>query len=153
MRRICLLLPDNSFADDYQKIVFQNTVSFTGKNVACFGNLQVFNHRTNASSRNYDGQSQCKQTNFRIEIAKKSIDRICYFWSSSHFREIRKCPSFNNTRCEFNQGTFGFRWINKVSKGNTVLFQQDYFHRISTVDVHIALKEQSSNNHWKLLFF
>ena len=41
----------------------------------------------------------------------------------------------------------------RFPKGNTVLFQQDYFHRISTVDVHIALKEQSSNNHWKLLFF
>jgi hypothetical protein len=29
-------------------------------------------------------------------------------------------------------------------KTGTVLFGQDYFHRISTIDVHIAMKEQST---------
>jgi hypothetical protein len=29
-------------------------------------------------------------------------------------------------------------------KTGTVLFEQDYFHRISTIDVHIAMKEQSA---------
>lgn len=41
----------------------------------------------------------------------------------------------------------------RFPKGKGVLFQQDYFHRISTVDVHIALQEQSSKNDWSLLFF
>ena len=41
----------------------------------------------------------------------------------------------------------------KFPKGKGVLFQQDYFHRISTVDVQIALQEQSSHNDWGLLFF
>ena len=41
----------------------------------------------------------------------------------------------------------------RFPKGKGVLFQQDYLHRISTVDVHIALQEQSSQNNWELLFF
>ncbi len=38
-------------------------------------------------------------------------------------------------------------------KTGTVLFGQDYFHRISTIDVHIAMKEQSAWKGFELLFF
>lgn len=41
----------------------------------------------------------------------------------------------------------------RFPKGKGVLFQQDYFHRVYTVDFHIALQEQSSDNDWGLLFF
>lgn len=41
----------------------------------------------------------------------------------------------------------------RFPKGKGVLFQQDYLHRISTVDVHIALQEQSSDHNWELLIF
>jgi hypothetical protein len=41
----------------------------------------------------------------------------------------------------------------KFPKGNTVLFSQDYFHRISTIDMHIALQEWASNHDVELLFF
>ena len=41
----------------------------------------------------------------------------------------------------------------RLTKGKGVLFQQDYLHRISTVDIHIALQGQSSQNNWGLLFF
>lgn len=41
----------------------------------------------------------------------------------------------------------------RFPKGKGVLFQQDYVHRIATVDVQITLQEQSSQNNWGLLFF
>lgn len=41
----------------------------------------------------------------------------------------------------------------KFPKGNTVLFQQDYFHRIHTIDIHIVIQERASNNNIELLFF
>ncbi|HBI00506.1 MAG TPA: hypothetical protein DDY18_02665 [Flavobacterium sp.] len=41
----------------------------------------------------------------------------------------------------------------KFPKGNTVLFQQDYFHRIHTIDIHIVIQERASNNNVELLFF
>lgn len=41
----------------------------------------------------------------------------------------------------------------KFPKGNTVLFHQDYFHRISTIDVHIALHQRAIDLHVELLFF
>ena len=41
----------------------------------------------------------------------------------------------------------------RFPKGKGVLFQQDYLHRITTVDVYIALQEQSSDHHWELLIF
>ena len=41
----------------------------------------------------------------------------------------------------------------RFPKGNTVLFLQDYFHRIATIDVQIALQERAFNHDVELLFF
>ena len=48
---------------------------------------------------------------------------------------------------------FGEDYPIRFPKGNSGLFQQDYFHRINTVDIHIALAGWSAVNGVQLLSF
>lgn len=41
----------------------------------------------------------------------------------------------------------------RFPKGNAVVFAQDYFHRMHTIDVHIAFEQYSQRNSLELLFF
>jgi hypothetical protein len=41
----------------------------------------------------------------------------------------------------------------RFPKANTVLFGQDYYHRIHTLDIHIALQQWAFNHNVEMLFF
>lgn len=51
------------------------------------------------------------------------------------------------------QDCFGEDYPIRLPKGNNGLFQQDYFHRINTINVHIAFNNWAIRNGLKLLFF
>ncbi len=51
------------------------------------------------------------------------------------------------------QDYFGEDYFIRFPKGNNGLFQQDYFHRINTINVHIAFKDWAIDNGADLLFF
>ena len=41
----------------------------------------------------------------------------------------------------------------RFPKAHTVLFGQDYFHRLHTIDTHIVIQERAFNHEVELLFF